>query len=269
MFGSGFSGTHMRVLFAFATATLLTTVGSASAATVSATYTVADVYSSSSLPVFPTGAGNSPGISGELGGGTIANVSNYLSPTNFFTINPTGSCGKESSCKTSMSNPDPIQSGTITVTLNFTDTSTVGGFTDLTASLTETGLYQAKYGGTALSCTNSSAGDTDCFSWAGAPANKKSGSSYIYGSISDYVAFANGDEVEVTFINASDWSITPKIDFTYIACGGPGGLSCITNQLEETPLPGAVWLFGSVLSGAAGVGGWRRKKRKVAAAVAA
>ena len=37
---------------------------------------------------------------------------------------------------------------------------------------------------------------------------------------------------------------------------------------NETPLPGAVWLFGTVLAGGAGFGRWR-KKRKVQLAVAA
>jgi hypothetical protein len=35
----------------------------------------------------------------------------------------------------------------------------------------------------------------------------------------------------------------------------------------STPLPGAVWLFGTVLAGAAGFGKWRRRRRAFSAAV--
>jgi phospholipase/lecithinase/hemolysin len=35
----------------------------------------------------------------------------------------------------------------------------------------------------------------------------------------------------------------------------------VIGLLEPTPLPGAVWLLGSVLVGSAGVGGWRKSKR--------
>ena len=48
----------------------------------------------------------------------------------------------------------------------------------------------------------------------------------------------------------------------FVQCGPGAGISC-PNFQNPTPLPGAVWLFGTVLAGAAGVGGWRRKKRKL------
>jgi hypothetical protein len=51
-----------------------------------------------------------------------------------------------------------------------------------------------------------------------------------------------------------------------VACGGTTGISCPSNQ-GTTPLPGAVWLFGTVLAGGAGFGQWR--KRRKAAAIAA
>jgi hypothetical protein len=44
-------------------------------------------------------------------------------------------------------------------------------------------------------------------------------------------------------------------------CGGTTGITCPSHQ-GTTPLPGAVWLFGTALAGAAGVGSWRRKKKK-------
>ena len=42
----------------------------------------------------------------------------------------------------------------------------------------------------------------------------------------------------------------------------PPGAIC-TRQ-NPAPLPGAIWLFGTVIAGAAGVGGWRRNKRQPA-----
>ena len=46
-------------------------------------------------------------------------------------------------------------------------------------------------------------------------------------------------------------------------------LDCTVNeQTPGTPIPGAVWLFGTVLAGGAGYGRWR-KKRKAQLAVAA
>ncbi len=43
-------------------------------------------------------------------------------------------------------------------------------------------------------------------------------------------------------------------------CGGTTGITCPSHQ-SATPLPGAVWLFGTALAGAAGVGSWRRKRK--------
>jgi hypothetical protein len=54
----------------------------------------------------------------------------------------------------------------------------------------------------------------------------------------------------------------------FIECGPPSGTSCPSHQ-NEVPIPGALWLFGTVLTGAAGVGGWRRKKRNASAIIAA
>ena len=41
------------------------------------------------------------------------------------------------------------------------------------------------------------------------------------------------------------------------------------SDVNETPLPGAIWLFGTALAGALGVGKWRRRQKKAAAIAAA
>jgi hypothetical protein len=43
--------------------------------------------------------------------------------------------------------------------------------------------------------------------------------------------------------------------------GNTGNTGTIGFSLQATPLPGALWLFGTVLAGATGISGWRRKKR--------
>jgi hypothetical protein len=49
----------------------------------------------------------------------------------------------------------------------------------------------------------------------------------------------------------------------------PGSLDCPSHGGGEVPLPSALWLMGTVLAGATGVGGWRRKRRNTSAIVAA
>jgi hypothetical protein len=48
----------------------------------------------------------------------------------------------------------------------------------------------------------------------------------------------------------------------------PGSLDCPGHSGGEVPLPGALLLMGTVLAGATGVGGWRRRKRNSSAFVA-
>ena len=61
------------------------------------------------------------------------------------------------------------------------------------------------------------------------------------------VNFTNGDSLKITFYDAEDWAITPRISFQLT---DPG----------TTPLPGALPLFVSG-SGLLGLIGLRRKKQ--------
>jgi hypothetical protein len=165
--------------------------------TYATTVTVGESYT-----ITETGfTGNKPGITNDLSGNLTLTKNTWSTPTNFFTASPAGSSG--------LWGTDPTVMGTINVTLDFTE---AGG---VTGSLTESGTYEAKYGGSPLAgCTNSGPGDTDCIVWNGA-SNTPTGSVVLVAKLS------NGDIVDVDFYNAQDWNITPKISF----------------DLAPTPLP--------------------------------
>lgn len=196
----------------------LASEGSAFAATVS----VGESYT-----VTKSGfTGNAPGITDDLShSGTLTLTPNtWSTSTNFFTASPAGSSG--------LGGMDPTVIGTLTVTFHFTE---AGG---VTGSLSETGTFEAKYGGAPLAgCTSSPAGDTDCIVWNGA-SNTPTGSVVLSTTLS------NGNIMNVDFYNAQDWNITPKISF----------------DLAPTPLPAALPMF----AGGLGIVGFlaRRKKRK-------
>jgi hypothetical protein len=218
-----------------ATAVLLMSLGAAPAlaATVSigGYYTVAYTPSQGNGPTF-TDTPHSSYLGTFTGTETNSTSWNFTSlPTSemdLFTANP-NSCysGSGRTCVTD----DKTASGTITVTFHFTGS---------TATLTETGTYSAKYGGSALTgCTNSSSGDTDCIVWSGA-------SDTPTGSAIESIN-VNGDLLNFTFYNAQDWSITPKIE----EAGGA----------QLTPLPAALPLF----AGGIGLFGLlaRRRRRRI------
>jgi hypothetical protein len=204
----------MRIqTLAAAASVLLISAGASHAATVTDSYTV-------TLSSF---TGNKPGITDDLGSPLSLTPNVPSSSTNFFTASPNGSSG--------LMGLDPTVMGTISVTVNYT-------YGALTGSVTETGTYEAKYGGTPLAgCTTSGAGDTDCIVWNGA-ANTPTG------SVTLGLATSNGLLMNTTFYNANDWSITPKISF----------------DLDPTPIPAALPLF----AGGLGVMGLlvRRKKKQ-------
>jgi hypothetical protein len=186
-----------------------------------------------------TGTTSSSTTEWKLNGATGYSITpgNELSEMNLFIANPAGSCG--SGCVNSTA------SGTITVNFTFTSGTTVIG------SLKETGEYQAKYGGTALGCTNSPTGNTDCLNWAdpnGTIDTAVNGSVLLTTTLS---GFPN-DTIDLTFFNANDWSMTPGIVLGVNDPSGGGG--------QQTPLPAALPLFAGGL-GLVGLIAWRRKRK--------
>jgi hypothetical protein len=209
--------TRTHMFLAAAGIAFLVGVGPTHAATV----TVGESYS-----ITESGfTGNQPGITHDLSGNLFLTKNTWSTPTNFFTASPAGSSG--------LSGRDPTVTGILSVTLHFSE---AGG---VTGSLTETGIFEAKYGGSPLSgCTNSPSGDTDCIVWNGA-SNTPTGSVILAATLS------NGDIIDVDFYNAQDWDITPKISF----------------DLDPTPLPATLPLFAG---GLGFVGCLTRRRRQSA-----
>jgi hypothetical protein len=204
-----------------AASVLLMSAGGAHALTAQ---TVSDTYTIT-LSGF---TGNEPGITDHLGSSQSLTPGVPSTPTNFFTASPQGSSG--------LMGVDPTVTGTINVTIHYTDGA-------LNGSVTETGLFEAKYGGTPLSgCTTSGPGDTDCIVWTGA-ANSPTGSATLG------LTTSNGLILNTTFYNANDWSITPNISFDL-------------DPASPTPIPAALPLFAGGL-GMMGVLIRRRKRQKL------
>jgi hypothetical protein len=205
---------RMQQIFAAAVAAFLVGAGPTHAATV----TVGESYT-----IIESGfIGHAPGITHDLNGNLILTKNTWSTPTNFFTASPAGSSG--------LSGSHPTVTGALTVTLHFSE---AGG---VTGSLTETGTFEAKYGGAPLAgCTNSPSGNTDCIVWNGA-SNTPTGSVILAATLS------NGDIIDVDFYNAQDWDITPKISF----------------DLDPTPLPATLPLF----AGGLGFVGYLARRRK-------
>jgi hypothetical protein len=71
------------------------------------------------------------------------------------------------------------------------------------------------------------------------------------------------DTVYVTFGPAPSAFVT-KDEITFAGPNSTASASILTNAFSVTtvtPLPAAVWMFGSVLAGAGGVASWRRKRK--------
>jgi len=199
-------------------------------------------------------AGNRPSLTDKLGQ-TKHGVRTFTEkltldaddPTtsvNFFTASPASTCGPgcdavfEPVVKRRITTYTPyyVASGTITVDFNFSNVTVLSGDTS------ETGLYQAKYGGLPLSpcALASGAGDTDCITWD-------------KGNDPLAIKFTDGYTLDIILSDAEDWAITPKISFQLTT-------TPVANPPPETPIPATLTLFASGF-GLLGLLCMRRKKR--------
>jgi len=238
----------LRGLLAFAATVFLVAGQDAYATTV-------EIDGSYTLSYHAT-AGNAPTLSDKLGK-TVKGVRTFTEkltldandPTtavNFFTASPTSSCG--STCTPDVEGTYNSRthtwsyrtyytaSGTITVNFAFTNVTVLSGDTS------ETGLYQAKYGGTPLTpcALASGAGDTDCITW------DKSNDPLV-------LNLSDGYTLSIILGDAEDWAITPKISFQLTT-------TPVHNPPPETPIPATLTLFASGF-GLLSLFAMRRKKR--------
>jgi hypothetical protein len=189
--GDVLGGLHMKRL-ALAGAMLLAMLGTAMAVTTTP-FTFTDAVTGlSDVTVSGAGAKND------------AVPSNFTlsSRFNLFTLNPGNNCS------------GPFCSGgpngTISelLTVNFTGLSILG---QTIGNFSLTGTYIAKYSGAELGCAvgdgvSPSSGETDCFLWTGATSADYKGKLVIDKPIGN-----TGNTLELTFYNATDWSITPQV----------------------------------------------------------
>jgi hypothetical protein len=184
--------------------------------------------------------------------GSYNNVVGLLGGTSaaaFLTLSPTpgsgdcsgGGCVQATSLQQSA---DPGFRGTETSTVTVQMSFTIGTVTD---TLTQTGVYTAKYGGVEASCSDSGStgtgpnhgtgNNTDCIVWdtiAQTTATHVTSPTGAGGTVTDTLNF-NGEKLLVTFINAEDWTIYPGITFDA--------------QDAPAPEPMALALFGVGLLG--------------------
>jgi hypothetical protein len=158
-------------------------------------------------------------VTWNLGSPFSISASGPLSNTRFVTTAPGPYCGSFG-C---------IETETLNVDFSLSDTS--GG----TGSLSTTGTYDAKYGGSELGCSDSGSGDTDCIVWNGSSA--QAGHVLGTGSVTDDVTLTDGAVVALTLYNAEDWTIHSYISGSLV--NGPN---------NTVPEPASMVLFASGLA---------------------
>jgi hypothetical protein len=167
------------------------------------TGTVSESESISSGNGGPTISPTSEGVSTSVEFSPITTFSSAYS----FTLAPHATC----------SGPGCVGGSTgtetDTITVTFTGFQVAG---HAVPTFTETATFTAKYAGTILACAagdgvSPNPGATDCLVWAGAP-NTWNGTT----TLSEPITGLPGDDLVVTFFNATDWNISPSFKFAVV-----------------------------------------------------
>jgi hypothetical protein len=161
------------------------------------TFSITDSYTFSES--YSTSHGG-PSITNDLGSSISVTEGTPTSFTNLATFAPQGTCSGGGCSGGTETDPFTVTFGTF----NFGGGVTAAGFS-------ESGKFEAKYGGTEIGCAagdsgSGGGGDTDCVLWGTTTA--------FNGSVSFSELMTNGLTLTVTFDNASDWNISPQVSFS-------------------------------------------------------
>lgn len=200
-----------RLLATTAAATLLIAAGTAPAyaTTIAGSYTLTESISDAT-----NSTGGGPVVTGDLGltgddpaspvhvvnssTGTTGNFSFSLNTGQSTAVQNLAPFAPDATCQ-GPGCSGGTETDALTLTFNFTSPSGAG-----TAS--DTGTFTAKYARPYLACDpgGDGAGKSDCVQWASA-------------SNPIVVHFTDGAVMDITLGNASDWNITPTVQFTLVS----------------------------------------------------
>ena len=230
---------HCGKLAIAAMAVILTIAGAANATTFTFNWSDSD-------PAAGFTAGIAAGLTADIATSNFITPNLTLNgalstPVNFITVAPNPSSDGGGGCP-------QCKNGYIDIgTVNVTFSNIHFGSTYISGTFSDSAIFTAKYGGAELACAvgdgkSPATGDTDCLKWT---------SPIIQIALTGALS---GDFLDIFLNDATDWNLTPTIQFALTSHGQ-----------VTTPLPATLPLFATGL-GALGLLGWRRKRKAAALA---
>jgi hypothetical protein len=153
-----------------------------------------------------------------------------MGATNFFTLSPAGSCSGGGCAGNTET--DPFSLSLTGLSLN------VNGTPYALAPMTFNGTFTAQYSGTILPCAagdgvSPNPGATDCAIWS------NGGNNGLYNGTSVFTdAVGNGQTLQVTLYNATDWNVKPKVSLALVGTDAPNAPEPASLALLATGLLG-------------------------------